>query len=161
MRLMDQFGHTPHLIRDERGNPTRIVIPQGSYLATDYAVEPAGRRHVDESPCAGECFDGTARRGVVVLDGAATTAAQKAGSEFDDTFDDGHAVRAAVQRVRRIILGHFGFQPHAVWDVGRVGDDEVDLTGPLCEQPGRCHVSADEFDRRSGGVAARIHQRVL
>lgn len=40
MRLMDQFGHTPHLIRDDRGNPIRIVIPQGSYLATDYAVEP-------------------------------------------------------------------------------------------------------------------------
>jgi 3-phosphoshikimate 1-carboxyvinyltransferase len=40
MRLMDQFGHTPHLIRDDRGNPLRIVIPQGSYMATDYPVEP-------------------------------------------------------------------------------------------------------------------------
>jgi 3-phosphoshikimate 1-carboxyvinyltransferase len=40
MRLMDQFGHTPHLIRDPVGNPRRIIVPQGAYAATDYAVEP-------------------------------------------------------------------------------------------------------------------------
>ena len=40
--------------------------------------------------------------------------------------DDGHAVRSAEQRMRRIMFGHFGFQRRAVGDVGRVGDDEVD-----------------------------------
>jgi 3-phosphoshikimate 1-carboxyvinyltransferase len=40
MRLMDQFGHTPHLIRDPLGNPRQIIVPPGAYAATDYAVEP-------------------------------------------------------------------------------------------------------------------------
>jgi 3-phosphoshikimate 1-carboxyvinyltransferase len=40
MRLMDEFGHTPHLIRDPMGNPNQIIIPQGKYAATHYAVEP-------------------------------------------------------------------------------------------------------------------------
>jgi 3-phosphoshikimate 1-carboxyvinyltransferase len=40
MRLMEEFGHTPHLIRDPRGNPKQIIVPQGSYAATDYSVEP-------------------------------------------------------------------------------------------------------------------------
>ena len=40
MRLMDEFGQTPHLIRDPAGNPTRIIIPRGTYAATDYAIEP-------------------------------------------------------------------------------------------------------------------------
>jgi 3-phosphoshikimate 1-carboxyvinyltransferase len=40
MRLMDEFGHTPHLIRDPMGNPRQIIIPTGQYAATNYAVEP-------------------------------------------------------------------------------------------------------------------------
>jgi 3-phosphoshikimate 1-carboxyvinyltransferase len=40
MRLMDEFGHTPHLIRDAAGNPRQIIVPQGAYSATRYTVEP-------------------------------------------------------------------------------------------------------------------------
>jgi 3-phosphoshikimate 1-carboxyvinyltransferase len=40
MRLMDEFGQTPHLIRDPAGNPTRIIVPHGTYAATNYAIEP-------------------------------------------------------------------------------------------------------------------------
>jgi 3-phosphoshikimate 1-carboxyvinyltransferase len=42
MRLMDEFGVTPELIRDpSTGEPRRIIIPHGRpYSATDYAVEP-------------------------------------------------------------------------------------------------------------------------
>ena len=42
MRLMDEFGVTPELIRDPAsGEPRRIHVPHGRpYAATDYAVEP-------------------------------------------------------------------------------------------------------------------------
>ena len=40
MRLMDVFGHTPHVIRDPGGKPIQIIVPQGKYAATEYAVEP-------------------------------------------------------------------------------------------------------------------------
>jgi 3-phosphoshikimate 1-carboxyvinyltransferase len=41
MRLMDSFGHTPELLRGtETGNPEQIVIPVGTYVGTDYEVEP-------------------------------------------------------------------------------------------------------------------------
>ncbi len=40
MRLMDEFGHTPHLIRDPIGTPRQIIVPRGAYAATTYAVEP-------------------------------------------------------------------------------------------------------------------------
>jgi 3-phosphoshikimate 1-carboxyvinyltransferase len=41
MRLMDEFGVTPELIRDPRtGDPRQIIIPREPYRATDYAVEP-------------------------------------------------------------------------------------------------------------------------
>ena len=41
MRLMDEFGHTPELIRDPlTGDPRQIIIPQGAYSATNYAIEP-------------------------------------------------------------------------------------------------------------------------
>jgi 3-phosphoshikimate 1-carboxyvinyltransferase len=40
MRVMDEFGHTPHLIRDPMGNPKQIIVPQGRYATTTYAVEP-------------------------------------------------------------------------------------------------------------------------
>jgi 3-phosphoshikimate 1-carboxyvinyltransferase len=40
MRLMDIFGHTPHVIRDPGGKPIQIVVPQGKYQPTEYAVEP-------------------------------------------------------------------------------------------------------------------------
>jgi len=41
MRLMDEFGHTPELIRDpDTGEPRQIIVPRGSYRATNYAVEP-------------------------------------------------------------------------------------------------------------------------
>ena len=41
MRLMDQFGVTPELIRDPRtAQPREIIVPRGTYRATDYAIEP-------------------------------------------------------------------------------------------------------------------------
>ncbi|HQY87665.1 MAG TPA: 3-phosphoshikimate 1-carboxyvinyltransferase [Tepidisphaeraceae bacterium] len=41
MRLMDQFGVTPELERDPKtSEPTRIVIPRHSYIATNYEIEP-------------------------------------------------------------------------------------------------------------------------
>ena len=41
MRLMDEFGSTPELIRDEdTHNPERIVVPRVPYVARDYIVEP-------------------------------------------------------------------------------------------------------------------------
>lgn len=41
MQLMDEFGQTPELIRDPlTGEPRQIIVPQGTYRATDYAVEP-------------------------------------------------------------------------------------------------------------------------
>lgn len=41
LRLMDEFGVTPHLVRDERtGEPTQVIIPQGVYHPTTYRVEP-------------------------------------------------------------------------------------------------------------------------
>jgi 3-phosphoshikimate 1-carboxyvinyltransferase len=40
MRLMDIFGHTPHVVRDPTGRPIEIIVPQGKYAATEYAVEP-------------------------------------------------------------------------------------------------------------------------
>lgn len=41
MRLMDEFGVTPELIRDTRTHePRRVIIPQERYRATVYAIEP-------------------------------------------------------------------------------------------------------------------------
>jgi 3-phosphoshikimate 1-carboxyvinyltransferase len=41
MRLMDQFGSTPQLIRDKvTSEPKQIIIPQDPYSATDYTIEP-------------------------------------------------------------------------------------------------------------------------
>lgn len=41
MRLMDEFGVTPELIRDTlTGEPREIIIPQEPYRATNYAIEP-------------------------------------------------------------------------------------------------------------------------
>ena len=42
MRLMDQFGVIPELVRDpSTGEPRRIIVPNGApYRATDYAIEP-------------------------------------------------------------------------------------------------------------------------
>jgi 3-phosphoshikimate 1-carboxyvinyltransferase len=41
MRMMDHFGVTPELIRDPRtGQPREIIVPRGTYQATDYAIEP-------------------------------------------------------------------------------------------------------------------------
>jgi 3-phosphoshikimate 1-carboxyvinyltransferase len=42
MRLMDEFGVTPELVRDPTtGEPRRIIIPHGApYSPTDYSVEP-------------------------------------------------------------------------------------------------------------------------
>ncbi len=41
MRLMDHFGATPELYRDEAtGEPRQIIVPQGSYTASEYRVEP-------------------------------------------------------------------------------------------------------------------------
>ena len=41
MQLMDHFGVTPELIRDPKTQqPSKIVVPQGKYRATTYAIEP-------------------------------------------------------------------------------------------------------------------------
>jgi 3-phosphoshikimate 1-carboxyvinyltransferase len=40
MRLMDEFGLTPELIRTPQGEPRQIIIPRGAYLPTAYAIEP-------------------------------------------------------------------------------------------------------------------------
>jgi 3-phosphoshikimate 1-carboxyvinyltransferase len=41
MRLMDEFGVTPELIRDPKTNePRQIIIPREHYRATRYAIEP-------------------------------------------------------------------------------------------------------------------------
>jgi len=41
MRLMDEFGVTPELIRDPlTGDPRQIIIPREKYRATAYAIEP-------------------------------------------------------------------------------------------------------------------------
>jgi 3-phosphoshikimate 1-carboxyvinyltransferase len=41
MRLMDEFGHTPELVRDrDTGEPRQIIIPRGEYKPTRYDVEP-------------------------------------------------------------------------------------------------------------------------
>lgn len=41
MRLMDEFGHTPEVVRDtDTGEPRQIIIPVGGYRATNYSVEP-------------------------------------------------------------------------------------------------------------------------
>jgi 3-phosphoshikimate 1-carboxyvinyltransferase len=40
MRLMDEFGVTPHLIRHETGEPKQIIIPQEAYRPTNYNIEP-------------------------------------------------------------------------------------------------------------------------
>jgi 3-phosphoshikimate 1-carboxyvinyltransferase len=41
MRLMDEFGVTPELVRDPKtGQPTRIIVPRHRYRPTSYEVEP-------------------------------------------------------------------------------------------------------------------------
>src|SRR6266550_4653911 len=41
MQLMDHFHITPELIRDPKsGQPTKIIVPQGVYQPTAYAIEP-------------------------------------------------------------------------------------------------------------------------
>ena len=41
MRLMDEFGVTPELIRDpDSGDPRQIIVPRGIYRNTYYLVEP-------------------------------------------------------------------------------------------------------------------------
>ena len=72
-----------------------------------------------------------------MLDSEAAAGAQPSRRESDDRVDHPHAVRAAEQRMRRIMFGHFGFQYRAVGDVGRVGDKEVDLPVQFRQQPGR------------------------
>ena len=60
-------------------------------------------------------------------------AASRAG-QLDDRADHRHPVRPAEQCVRRIMLGHFGFQRRTVGDVGRVGDEEVDAAVEFGQQ---------------------------
>jgi 3-phosphoshikimate 1-carboxyvinyltransferase len=41
MRLMDEFGVTPELVRDRNtGEPRQVIIPQEPYRANDYSIEP-------------------------------------------------------------------------------------------------------------------------
>jgi 3-phosphoshikimate 1-carboxyvinyltransferase len=41
LRMMDAFGHTPELERDpDTAEPSRIVVPQGSYQPQHYHIEP-------------------------------------------------------------------------------------------------------------------------
>ncbi len=41
MQLMDHFGVTPELVRDRQTHePKQIIVPRGTYRATDYTIEP-------------------------------------------------------------------------------------------------------------------------
>jgi 3-phosphoshikimate 1-carboxyvinyltransferase len=40
MRLMDEFGCTPHVVPDPDGRPRRIIVPRESYAGREYAIEP-------------------------------------------------------------------------------------------------------------------------
>jgi len=53
MRLMDEFGVTPELIRDpETGDPRQIIIPREHYRPTAYAIEPdAPQQEWEHRPC--------------------------------------------------------------------------------------------------------------
>ena len=96
-----------------------------------------------------------------MFDGAATAVTQQPCGHPDDRIDDGHPIRPAEQRVRRIMFGHFGFQCRAVGNVGRVGDDEVHLAVEFGKQPGPGDVGLDELDGRSCDVASGVGERVL
>ena len=125
-----------------RGDSARTLVGIGavehvshrrSLLASRHEPRPAGqilarRRIVFEKSCGSDQFDGPRRRGVVVLDGEQATRAQPAPGEADNGGDHAIPSGAAEHRVRRIMLGHFGFQHDIVGNVGRVGDDQVDLS---------------------------------
>ncbi len=40
MRLMDEFGHTVELERDEHGDPSLIVVSKGKYKTAHHTIEP-------------------------------------------------------------------------------------------------------------------------
>jgi 3-phosphoshikimate 1-carboxyvinyltransferase len=41
MRLMDEFGITPELLRDPKtSEPKRIIVPKGTYTAREFLIEP-------------------------------------------------------------------------------------------------------------------------
>ncbi len=82
-----------------------------------------------------------------MLDGTPAAGPQPAARQFDDRVDDSHPVRATEQCMRWIMLCHFGFQCHPVGDVGRVGDQEVDLAVQFGQQRGVGDVGVQEFDR--------------
>ena len=56
--------------------------------------------------------------------------------QSDNRIDDGHPIRAAEQRMRRIMVRDFGFQYGPVGYVRRVGDYEINLAVEFGEQPG-------------------------
>ena len=72
---------------------------------------------------------------------------------------DRHTVRAAEHRMRRIMLGYFRFQNHAIGNVRWVRYNQVNPPVVLGQQAWCSDVCADEFDRGALGVAACILER--
>ena len=99
------------------------------------------------------------RGGVVVLDGEPCARAQPPHRQGNHGTDHCHAVRAAEQRVVRIMFGHFGSQFDLGGYVGRVADDEINPAVEVREQAGGGHVGLHQFDVGTGGVSLRIPQR--
>ena len=96
-----------------------------------------------------------------MLDGTPAAGPQPTARQFDDRVDDSHPVRATEQCMRWIMLCHFGFQCHPVGDVGRVGDQEVDLSVQGGQQRGVGDVGVQEFDGGASDVSAGVSQRVI
>ena len=82
-----------------------------------------------------------------MLDGTPATGLEPAARQLDDRVDDHHPVRATEQRMRWIMLCDFGFQRRAVGNVGRIGDQEVDLSIQLRQLGVVGDVGPHQFDR--------------
>ena len=94
-----------------------------------------------------------------MLDREQPAGPQQSGGQHRDGLDEPHAVGAAEQCTRWIMLGHFGFQFGAIGDVWRVGDDGVHRAVELGEEVRAGDVGRDHLDGGSRGVAARELQR--
>ncbi len=89
------------------------------------------------------------------------TRPQQPGRQADDVVDHRHAVIAAEQCMRRIILSHFGFQLCAGRDVGRIGHQEVDGAVEFAQQAGIGDVGTQQLHGGVADIAPRIRQRVV
>ena len=69
-----------------------------------------------------------------MLDGEQAAWAQPPSTEPHDGGDHRHAVRSPEHGAGRIMFSHFGFELSGVWNVGRVGHQQVDLPVKLGQQ---------------------------